>query len=147
MLKEKVRNKLRSKLGTTKEIKHMVFGPRDLVKKLPSLIGKAPDNNTIVVVETDGSYIESIKFVDISEDYANDAIEIVKSMHVVDKQLIFCIYTTKPNSFKGLADDLMTDFSNGNGWVRDVLYINKNRWGSYLCIDKSCCPKAGNKID
>lgn len=147
MLKTETTEAVKSKLGTTKEVRHMVAGPRDLVKKLPKLIGQEPDNNTLVVVETDDDYIESIRFFDISEDYANDAIEIIKSVHGVGKQLIFCIYTTKPISFKGLADDLMSDFNNGIGWVRDILYINKNRWGSYLCMDKSCCPKAGNKID
>lgn len=145
MLKEKVRSKLRSKLGTTKEVKHIVAGPRDLVKKLPSLIGKAPENNTLVMIETDGDYIESIKFVDLFERSVNEAIKTIESTHLSSNSLVFCIYTTKPNDYKELSNALFKDFD--KSFIRDILYVNKNRWGSYLCIDKSCCPKGGNKID
>lgn len=147
MLKEKVRNGLRNKLGTTKEVKHIVSGPRDLVKKLPSLIGKTPDNNTLVMIETDGDYIESIKFADVSKGTTDELFKTIKDMHNTNNSVVFCIYATKPTLHKELADVLMSDFCSDDSFVRDILYINKNRWGSYLCIDKSCCPKGGNKID
>lgn len=128
------------------EIRQVVSGPRDLVRNLPKFIGQTPKDKTLVVIETKGDVVSAIKFVDISDECIGDAIKNVNKIRNKKDPVIFVLYVKKPDAYKDLASDLMEKF-NGKAHVRDVLYVKNNRWGSYICYDRGCCPKAGNKID
>ena len=149
MLKEKEVKVLREKVGVVKEVKdvrHIVSGPNDLVEQLPTIIGSTPKDKTLVMITTDGDYVEKIKSIDISDDLIGLAYaEIQAGLHY-DNQVIFCLYISEPDKYRVFADDLMNDYG-PDIVVRDILYITDTHWGSYLCSDKGCCPDGGREIE
>ena len=150
MVKDKAIKALRKKMdiivdNNDVQVTQVVSGPRDLVRNLPKFIGETPKDKTLVVIETKGDVVSAIKFVDISDECIGDAIKNVNKIRNKKDPVIFVLYVKKPDTYKDFADNLMKKF-NGKTHVRDVLYVKNNRWGSYICYDRGCCPKAGNKI-
>lgn len=148
MLKEKDIKVLREKVGVVKKVKdtrQIVNGPKDLVEQLPTLIGSAPKDKTLVMIVTDDDYVEKIKSIDISDDLISEAYAEIQAGLDYDNQVIFCLYVSEPDKYRVFADDLMNDYG-PDIHVRDILYITDTHWGSYLCIDnENCCPVGGHE--
>lgn len=148
MLKEKDIKVLREKVGVVKKVKdtrQIVNGPKDLVEQLPTIIGSAPKDKTLVMITTDDDYVEKIKSIDISDDLISEAYAEIQAGLDYDNQVIFCLYVSEPDKYRVFADDLMNDYG-PDIHVRDILYITDTHWGSYLCIDnENCCPVGGHE--
>lgn len=146
MLKEKDIKVLKAKVGTRTDTRHIVSGPMELVKQLPIFLGSTPKDKTLVMIVTDDDYVDTFKFVDISDDLIGEAYAEVQAKLDYDNQVIFCLYVSEPKNYRVFADDLMNDYG-GDVHIRDILYITDTHWGSYLCTDETCCPEEGREIE
>ena len=150
MLKEKDIKVLKEKVGTRTDTRHIVSGPNELVKQLPTFIGSTPKDKTLVMIVTDNDYVDTIKLIETPDDMSDEMIDqahatILQTLDY-DKQVIFCLYVSEPDKYRAFADYLMSDYG-ADVIVRDILYITDNHWGSYLCTDKTCCPDGGREIE
>lgn len=120
--------------------------PNSLVKNINDIIGFKPANESIVIFTTKMSDNSIIKCTIIS------ALETYKIADLVDSSdenigIILCYFTNQViNKIEEEAIDLFYHLG-GYTQVRDFLYIRDNRWGSFICYDKNCCPPRGRIIE
>ena len=124
---------------------HKVNGPKDLINGLQNIVGFKPNNESIVIINTDMSsdyviscrVISSLDLFDLYE-HVNDIADNVGT--------ILCYYTNQKLDYIRPSAERLFYQLNDSINVRDFLYIRKNRWGSFICFDDECCPPKGKVI-
>jgi hypothetical protein len=124
-----------------------INGPKDLIEKLTSIVGFEPDNESIVIVNTDLSndYVISCKVISTLDLF--DFWEHVDDIDDDKVGTILCYYTKQKLDHIRPSAERLFDQLNDSINVRDFLYIRKNRWGSFICFDDKCCPPKGKVIE
>ncbi|MEZ5116463.1 MAG: DUF4192 domain-containing protein [Candidatus Nanopelagicales bacterium] len=54
---------------------------------------------------------------------------------------------TDPAAYADLVDEVAAALTDRDLALRDALWVQAGRWGSYLCSDPGCCPAEGRPLD
>lgn len=116
--------------------------PLELVENLTSIIGFQPNNESIVIINTEtiSNKVISCKIISTL-----DMFNILEHINNEDSNVgtILCYYTKQPLDRVRPSAERLFDYLNGLINVRDILFIRHNRWGSFICFDDLCCPPNG----
>ena len=125
---------------------YKVTGPDDLVKNINEILGTIPDNESVVIIATDieDDLIIGCKIITSFEMYNLN--NILDNMDGDNTGFVLCHFTRKHNLHRESGAQLFVDFCDSYK-IRDIIYINNNRWGSYICLDETCCPIKGKVIE
>ena len=120
--------------------------PNYLVKNINEIIGTKPDNESVVIIATDieDNLVIGCKIITSFEMYNLN--NILNDMNGDNTGFVLCHFTRKSNSHKESGAQLFVDICDSH-FIRDIIYINGNRWGSYICLDETCCPIRGKVIE
>lgn len=136
----------------------IIDGPVDLLNNIPSLLGFKP-RNTLIVVGTSAPQDKLVKtltipFIEfeenpelVQETLKNKFSEVCDSVVLVfymDEGFQFeASFTQLEDYAMELFDKIQVEINLG---VRDVLWVKENKWASFICQDKNCCPKGGREL-
>jgi hypothetical protein len=136
----------------------IIDGPVDLLNNIPSLLGFKP-RNTLIVVGTNSPHDKLVKTLTIPFIEFEENPELVQEMlknkfSEVCDSVVLVFYMNEGFQFEAsfiqledyateLFDKIQVEINLG---VRDVLWVKENKWASFICQDKNCCPKGGREL-
>lgn len=134
----------------TKKIKEIqIDGPANLLATVPHLLGFNPEDSLVVVaVKGEQDQVVVTMTLDlpekIDEDFIKNLAETIKRSGADGLVAIFYL-SVDPDTDQELADLFMEKIS-PDFHIRDILWVRKNKWASYLCDDQTCCPIVGREL-
>lgn len=118
--------------------------PGALVACTPYLVGFTPTDSVVVVWLKDGAILVTQR-ANLAEALADpEGLYAPLRRHQPDEAIIM-FWGPK----EAQQDDILSliEYGKADVTVRDALWVNGDRWGSYECSDSECCPPTGHPID
>jgi hypothetical protein len=123
-------------------------GPIDVLEKVPGLLGFTPKNSLVFLSVSEDDVLFDVRCITLSKKQTENAENyepILRSMSGETGALIAVFFVDYKSTWAKFSEDFM-DLN--NFWFKDVIYLNKeNRWGSYICKDRLCCPIKGKLLE
>jgi len=130
----------------------IIDGPKKLISSIPSLIKINPINKLLIFGLKGAESRFSTHF-----SYQIPTLEILTSKYFDNllknfighdlESVVLVFYIEKdPEKYKKIAQIYFERLSK-KVYVKDLLWVKKERWASFICEDLSCCPIEGNVIE
>ncbi len=130
----------------------LIDGPKKLLNSLPKIVNVDLQNKLIICgLEGDKSRFSF----HLSEDLpikstldGNYFDNLIKQLNKnnCDSLVIIFYLSSEINEYKEISKIYFRNLSK-KFHVKDLIWVNKGNWASYLCEDLNCCPKDGTKIE
>ncbi len=129
-----------------------IDGPEELLRNIPILLGYNPINKLVAVGLSQNTNkveitvaLDIVDFLKTPNSYYLELRSLIGNLAKDGLVLtIFC--TNDRNNYFDLYKALFAEFEN-DFYIRDFLWVQDNRWASFMCTDEKCCPKEGKIIE
>lgn len=130
-----------------------IDGPAHLLEKVPQLLGFYPEKSLVIVaLKGQADQVLVTMSIDLPENLIDlDANFIINFKETIKRTgadgLVAILYIPKSaKNYQKIADLFMERISE-TFHIRDILWVKKDKWASFLCADINCCPIEGRTLE